>query len=291
MTLTLYTVNGTVFGGNNDPADPGQYPVMVANSMLPNEEERFANKLDGQETRSLINWWANPYPASVYPMEASVNTGIAYLLGAILKSPIGTPKALAGYSQGAVVTSRFWRDYVLSPNGPAHAYLNDFVAAVNWGNPMRCPGIAHGNVYAGWSVPSGGGIAGTNDLLPSETPSWWYDFANPNGTNKGYDLYTDSPVKLSADGNSIVLNDAAKDEMLIYNCIMTTSFGGTLEGLLKIIWQLIEQLNKPWNEIVGLVEAIWNGLKFLSEGPSAGHYTYDVDPAINYIKSVALRYA
>jgi hypothetical protein len=287
MTLTLYTVNGTAAAG---PYDPAQFPIMVANALIPDGEQKFADKLDGLNTLPLINLWANPYPASTYPMGASVNTGIVNLLGAVLASPVGTPKALAGYSQGAIVTSTFWRDYVLSPAGPAHAYLNDFVAAVTWGNPMRCPGVAYGNDYAGWTKPSGGGISGTNDLLPSQTPSWWYDFANPNGINSGADLYTDSPVALSADGTSIVMDDAAVDEMLIYNCIVTTSFFGTLEGLLKILWRLIEQFTRPWDEIVGLAESIWNGLTFISEGPAAGHYTYDVGPAISYMSSVATQY-
>jgi len=287
MTLTLYTVNGTAAAG---PYDPGQFPVMVANALIPTGDTVFADKLDGLETRPLINWWANPYPAATYPMGTSVNTGIANLLGCVLSDPVGTPKALAGYSQGAIVTSKFWRDYVLSPDGPAHAYKDDFVASVTWGNPLRCPGIARGNSYAGWDIPKGGGIAGKDDLLPDQVPDWWLDFANPNGTNTGYDLYTDSPVKLSPDGSRIVLNDAAMEEMLIYNLIVTTGFGGTLEGLLKIVWQLIKQFVRPWDEIVGLVEAIYNGLKFVVEGPAAGHYTYDVSPAIGFLNSVALKY-
>jgi hypothetical protein len=78
--------------------------------------------------------------------------------------------------------------------------------------------------------------------------------------------------------------------MLIYNLIVTTGFGGTFEGLLKIVWQLIKQFVRPWDELVGLIEAIYHGLEFVAEGPAAGHYTYDVTPAISFMRSVALKY-
>lgn len=275
MTLTLYTVNGTSFGGANNPFDPGQYPVMVANALFPSDFSAIANKLDGlAPSKPIINWWANPYDAAVYPMGASVGRGVANLVNAVQSSAVGTPKAIASYSQGAVVASTFWRDHVLNPDGDCHAYENDFVAAVNWGNPMRCPGIAKGNTYAGWAIPPGGGISGTNNLTADETPDWWYDFANPN------DLYTDCPVGSAA----------GADEELIYNMVMTQSFGGTLKGLLALLESVVIQFRRPLVEIIGIATAIWNGLVFLGAGPSAGHYSYNVAPAISYMRSVALQY-
>lgn len=269
--LTLFTVNGTFAP---DPRDPGQYPVQVAEALLPTPWQIVANDIDGLASQALINWVPITYPAQVYPMGASADVGITNLAGAIGACPIGTPKALAGYSQGALPTSTVWRDYILNPRGSLHAYLDDFVAAVNWGNPMRCPGIANGNWHAGWAIPAGGGISGPNDLTPYETPSWWFDYANFN------DLYTDCPV------GSV----AGADETLIYNLIVTTSFGGTLEGLLKIVETLIHQFHQPLTEIIGLVTAIFNGLEFIGAGPAAGHYTYDVAPAIQYLRYVAEQY-
>lgn len=267
--LNLFTVNGTGAAG---PYDPGQYPVQVAQALLPSDWQFVADQIDGLRTDPLINWVPIDYPASIYPMGASVDKGIAALVSAIQQTP--GPIALAGYSQGAIVTSTVWRDHLLT--GDLRSRVNDIVAAVNWGNPMRCPTIpANGNTYAGWAPQKGGGISGSNDLTAAQTPSWWLDFANPN------DLYTDSPVGTAA----------GEDEQLIYNLIVTTSFGGTLAGLLVIIEELIEQFTNPLAEVIGIAEAIWNGLVFLFAGPSAGHYTYDIGPAISYLRQVALQYA
>lgn len=278
MTLTLFTINGTNFGpGPANPEDPGQYPVQVALALLPSEWSGVAASLAGvAPPASLINWIPIPYEATIYPMGASVNDGIAKLKAAILGCPVGTPKAVASYSQGSLPWSTVWRDHILNPAGDLHAYLDDFVACVNWGNPMRCPTIpANGNTYAGWAQQTGGGISGTNDLTAAQTPSWWLDFADPN------DLYTDSPVGTAA----------GTDEELIYNCIVSTSFGGTLAGLLVVLEQLVKQFSNPWKEIVGIATAIYNGLRFLAAGPGAGHYTYRIGPAISYMQSVALQYA
>lgn len=282
MTLDLYTVNGTDAVG---AFDPGQYPVQVAEALLPSEWQPLADQLSGIGTTPLINWFSmgigsdprwDTYPAATYPMGASVDLGINDLVAAVQSSPVGTPKALAGYSQGAIVTSTFWRDHVLNPAGDCSAYLGDFVAAVNWGNPMRCPTIpAGGNTFAGWPQQSGGGISGSSDLTAAQTPPWWLDFADPN------DLYTDSPVGTAA----------GLDEQLIYNLIVTTSFGGTLEGLLVVLEELVDQLNQPLIEVIGVATAIFNGLTFIAAGPAAGHYTYNIGPAISYLQSVAIQFA
>lgn len=275
MILNLFTVNGT---GALGPTDPGQYPVQVAEALLPSGWQFLADQLGGLATVPLINWVPINYPAAVYPMGASVNTGVANLVAAIASTPVGTPKGFAGYSQGAIVTSTVWRDYVLSPTGQLNAYLNDFEAGgtVNWGNPLRCPTIpANGNTYAGWAQQSGGGISGTNDLTAAQTPSWWYDFADPN------DLYTDCPVGTAA----------GADETLIYQLIVTTNFGGTLEGLLTLVESAIDQFNQPLTEVIGIATAIYNGLTFAAAGPAAGHYTYQIGPAISYLTEVALQYA
>jgi hypothetical protein len=63
------------------------------------------------------------------------------------------PVVLIGYSQGAICASHFWRDVILNPNGACHNRVNDVIAAITWGNPCRAPGVANGNVFAGWPTP------------------------------------------------------------------------------------------------------------------------------------------
>lgn len=273
MTLTLYTVNGT----GSYPTDPTNFPSMVALA-LQSPWQFVADQLDGLATNPLINWIPTDYPMATYPMGASVNTGIQVLGNNIAATPLGTQKGMAIYSQGGIVGSTIWRDHILSPAGELHAYLPDFQAGgtVTWGNPLRCPTIsANGNTYAGWAQQSGGGISGTNNLTAAQTPSWWLDFADPN------DLYTDCPVGTAA----------GEDETLIYNMVVTSSFGGTLEGLLTLVESAIEQFHQPLAEVIGIATAIWNGLTFAGAGMNAGHYTYNVAPAIGYLQSVATQYA
>ncbi|PIJ36723.1 hypothetical protein BMW24_003385 [Mycobacterium heckeshornense] len=277
MTLNLVTINGT----GSYPTDPTNFPSMVALALLPSGWQIVADKLDGLATVPLINWLPLDYPMAIYPMGASENTGIANTIALIQSTP--APIAVAAYSQGADVWSKVWRDHVLNPDGELHDRLNDFVAAVTWGNPHRAPNVCNGNDYAGWAHQSGGGIAGTDDLLPDQIPPWWLDFANPN------DLYTDSPVSVS--GGKIVMTDTAIDEQLIYNMVVTQNFGGTLEGLLTLVEQAVEQFTNPLAEVIGIATAIWNGLTFAAAGPAAGHYTYDPTPAISYLQQIATQYA
>lgn len=268
MAVTLFTCNGT---GSAGPVDPGQYPVQVAQA-LTNPWEKIANDWGGLATVPRWSWVAVDYPAAVYPMGKSVDVGITNLVAAI-KATTGK-FAFAGYSQGALVTSTVWRDHILT--GELHDRVGDIVAAVNWGNPMRCPTIpANGNFYAGWAPQKGGGISGTNDLTAAQTPAWWYDFADDN------DLYTDSPVGTAA----------GSDEELIYNMIVTESFGGTLVGLIKLIESAVVQFLNPISEVIGIATAIYNSLRFLFAGPGAGHYTYDIGPAIKYLQEIGQQYA
>jgi hypothetical protein len=269
--ITLFTFNGTA---SNGPTDPGQFPWQTAMAILQNPWATIMDYIDGLPTPPP-DWAAQPidYPYATLNMGASVNTGVANGVAAIQATP--GLIALGGYSQGAIVTSHIWRDYILSPTGSLHSRLSDIKAAVNWGNPCRCPNVANGNLFAGWPMQAGGGISGADDLTSAQTPPWWLDFADAN------DLYTDCPVGTGA----------GEDETLIYGLIMTQNFGGTLEGLLKLVETAVEELNQPLTLVLSAAEAIWNGLKFAAAGPAAGHYTYNIGPAITYLQQVGQQYA
>lgn len=259
MTATFFTVNGT---GSRGPADPAQFPVMTAEAVINDDWELFNSKLDGRKLLEQYEWFGIDYPALVFPMGSSVETGVGELVYMIENTP--GPFALAGYSQGAVVTSHVWRDYIL--NGSLRHRLKDFVGAVNWGNPCRCPGVARGNVWAGWPVPDGGGIALEDNLTVDQTPWNWLDFANEN------DLYTDCPQ-----------GEAGRDENAIYQIVMSEGGWSTFEELIELVELVAVELWKPVDMLVALAVAIYNGLRFAVAGPMAGHYTYDVGPAISWL--------
>lgn len=278
MTVTIFTVNGTAQAG---PEDPWQYPVQTVRALLPQPMAAFCAKLDGIKYVRKFSWYAVDYPAATFPMESSVDVGIENLVASILATP--GEFVLFGYSQGAVVTSRVWRDEILNPNGRLHHRLKDFRGGITWGNPLRARGIARGNDYAGWPLPTGdavdhflsgqdpeitGGIAGEGEVLTADETPWnWLDFANPN------DLYTDRPW-----------NRAGHDETLIYNIVMSTGGWDTFQAIVNMMLDAFQQFDNPVEELIGLAEAIYNGLRFAVAGPNSGHYTYDVTPAIRWMQ-------
>jgi len=254
--------------------------------------------------RACPNVFVQPvgnYPAAVYPMGSSAHQGVsegAKLLTGAEPSPTAAsgPVILFGYSQGAVCASWLWRDHILNPSGDCHHRINDVIAAATFGNPLRSPGIANGNlndasgVYAMPGLRDGqvtGGIAGPDCLRPDEVPDWWYDYVFTGGDGGATELYANAPVGDTPwDGEP----DVGLDETLIYNMIMVDNFGGTLEGLVALIKAVVDQFTMPLAELIGLAESIWNGLLFLGNGPAADHYNYDWQPAIEYLTEVCTRW-
>lgn len=231
------------------------------------------------------------YPAAVYPMGASVTQG--FNEGVRQATQVWPNNLLIpiGYSQGAICASHFWRDWAIANN-----QQHRIVAGLAWGNPLRSPGFANGNAFANWGMPPlldgqvTGGIAGSDCLTPDQTPSNWLDFVWLGTDGGATELYTQCPV-----GSDPWVAEplVGLDETLIYRMIVTQNFGGTLQGLINLIVAAGEQFfTNPINMVIGLAEAIWNGLRFLGAGGAADHYAYNVQPMIDYLcRVVAPRFA
>jgi hypothetical protein len=175
-------------------------------------------------------------------MGPSVDAGVRELLNQINLHP--GQLVLCGYSQGALVVAKAWRDHIL--NGSLNHRLPDVIGIITFGDPMRCPGVANGNVFAGQGLPKDsdgqttGGVAGPDCLTPDETPTFFLSFANDG------DLYASAPV-----GDDPWHNESAAgaDETLIYNIVQNATVANVqaiAEGVLKVI-------EKPWTQVVPLV--------------------------------------
>jgi hypothetical protein len=222
------------------------------------------------------------YPASVVnpqmggSVQMGVDEAVRLLTGSGGPGPFYTsgPIALSGYSQGALVVAKLWRDEFLNPNGRLHNRLNDVVAAVTWGNPMRSPGIANGNVSTGQAIPKNldgavtGGIAGPEDLRPAETPWWWYDFANDG------DLYAAAPVGVNPWTDEA---PAGMVETNIFNIVQRATIGNIIS--------ILKDLGHP----IGTIEAIYNGGLFASQGTNAPHWQYNIDGAVRFLNSIGAK--
>lgn len=225
------------------------------------------------------------YPAITTPMWPSVQTGRAnagIVAGNYANDYYrqrGTYDGLAmifpAWSQGVMALLQWFLLDVLPPQGVQHFLLPYIYRLYCFGNPMRCPGIAHGNEIAGIPHPPKldgqvtGGIAGPLDctvdeanLLAPDGKFLIYDFVNPN------DLYADSPCGTDPWHK---LPSAGTIEYLFFKIIMQPSFGD--------IVALAKLLGHP----IGDIEALVNTGAFFGAGNNAGHYQYfpGMDAAVN----------
>lgn len=93
-----------------------------------------------------------PYPAQLLFMGPSIEIGVEWVINRILATPVGTPFALGGYSQGAAVMSRVYNE---CRQGRLASRRADLRAVVTFGNPMR-------EVNHTW--PQSSGYSGASDI-------------------------------------------------------------------------------------------------------------------------------
>lgn len=211
------------------------------------------------------------WPASPFPMRPSYRRGIEELV-VQCRRHAGRPKVLAGYSQGAIVTSRVWRDEISKPGGRLYDLRREFVGAVTWGNPDREQGKANGNLVAGWPVPEGPGITGDN---LRDTPDWWLDFAHGANSQWGRDMYTDASTK------ELVL----LDQQAIWRLIESVD----LIGRNSLLERIVNLLERPVIESVAMFQAIYDAGAFFLSKPFAtyAHCSYEVQPAVDWLRQLA----
>lgn len=278
--ITLHTAAGTVAQGwEGYPAETGL--------ALAGEWVRVWEELTGERAR--VRWQWTGYPAATFPMRPSVLAGWEEMVRLINSIP--GKFVLDGYSQGALVVCMLWRHDLLAPSGRLHHRLNDCLAVITYGNPMRAPGVAYGNTLL-WGRPAPGpddgyttgGIAGPGNLHPSEClfpdshpqtgkPAV-YDFANPG------DLYAAAPCGDDPWNNP---TKVGSNETLIYESVMDFN-GGDLFSWAKTIFKTISM---PWTTVWPMFQSIWNGIQFLKAGMNAPHWQYDSRPATDFVRRLS----
>ena len=246
MLFTLHGTGVSMWDG---------YPADTARAML-----------------DLYQWQPCFYPAVAFPMQDSYMQGLNELCVQVRNwCPRNSTRklALAGYSQGAIVTALFFKRHV-QPAGAEFHYLleqNRIIGAATWGNPCRERGVANGNDYAGWPTDDSGGIG--DDLLV-DTPDWWLDFAHTANSPWGRDIYTATPF-----------NQTGADMRSIWPIVKNVDFA-------LLFARLAAVFTNPTAELYAAVQAIlWAGMFFIGNPPTAPHINYDPAPAIGYLRSVA----
>ncbi|RAV17527.1 hypothetical protein DQP57_00440 [Mycobacterium colombiense] len=252
-----------------------------------------ADKLDGLiPSQPPWRWQPIGYPAAVFPMTPSVQNARKQIIAALggpafpdYQAPVydSGPFSLAGYSQGALATDIVWVNDILAEDGVLHHRLPDCYAVVNFGDPMRTPGISNGNTYQGIPVPGTqdgevtGGIAGAQDLTEEQT-----NYPNPLGKptvmsfNLPGDLYGSAPV-----GPHPQTDEAGPGKIgtAIYDFVES----GSIVDFLKI--------PVSWFRLISAFEEGWNAASFFAAGTNAAHWQYAnqgcVAAAASYLLDIA----
>ncbi len=264
---------------NANPADPSKHMLYSCNGAGTNWNPNIGPGFDLSnfpEVQQHFTWAGVSYEGAPFPMWPSISDGIQKM-ASLIASTHGT-FAITGYSEGAIVSCRVWRDYILNPEGQLHDRLNDIIGHVTWGNPMRCPTIANGNPLAGLAIPgvkegyATGGIAGPDDLTPWQTMNWHIDFAHEG------DLYADCPVGLDPWSNEAPPGEM---ETAIYKLVAE----GDIAGRDSLLLEVGEILTHPFKNLIPLLEALINGIQFLADQSPHQDYSLTMQPAADWLSA------
>lgn len=198
------------------------------------------------------------------PMNRYITPEKAELRRQISLRPLGDPINAIGYSQGAIVVAEVYEE--MKRDGDPR--FRDWRRAVTFGNPCRELGVNNGNKFArfGSGYPDLGrksrGIMEDSRRM-AETPAWWMDFAHPK------DMYCDTPD-----------SDAGEFQTAICMMIMGNFTGGDD----NIFSQILEWSTRPLIETFAVARAVMNAGLFFGGGIKP-HLTYDVGPAIGYLRA------
>jgi hypothetical protein len=268
----VFAVEGTVYPGAPFPPTP----------ITDNDDLGWWAGFASGAIGGLINaadglWYVEciGYPAVTTPMWPSAQMGQHYLGFAIkafedeCMARFGTylPACVVAWSQGAIASDLWWTVDVLPEDGYLHYLLPYIYRIYNYGDPLRCPGISHGDEVAGLPGPGKedgqitGGVMGKEDLRPEQT-----NLLAPDGQfvllsfNNNGDLYGAAPtgkepwVKETASGHV---------EYTFAKMIMQP-------GFINII-----HIGGDIFHVIGDIKAAGNAIKFFGAAQNAPHFHYE----------------
>lgn len=233
---TLYSVCGTYVGWNVG------YPFDLGDAL----------EQAGIVEHQPVMYGPGGIP-SAFPMQPSIDSGVAELKRLILLRDPSIPWAMVGYSQGAIVTSNIYDEI---RNGDLKAYEASFLGGVTFGNPRR----EKGHTIPGGIDPGGHGIV-TPNLVNTEAK--WWDFAAGKGMagSPGNDLYTTCGA-----GESAV---AEADQEAVWQIVDK----GTLSSMKDLATQILKVIPHPLSGGIGAAQAALGALGFFAKG-TAPHVNY-----------------
>lgn len=184
--------------------------------------------------------------------------------------PLGTPWALCGFSQGAIVAYDVYR--TLLQDGQVHAArAKDLVGVLTFGNPCRQSGS-----IAPWALDlvQDASSHGLDPLKRFGLPG------NPDGpAHPWMDVWRQGDLFADAADN-----DAFGPKAAVYQAVARSDF---FSDPYSLVAQIADLFSEPFNEIWDIFLAIVDGVRFLADQPNP-HYspwpTHTMGGGIDWLK-------
>ncbi|WP_313675231.1 peptidoglycan-binding domain-containing protein [Mycolicibacterium sp.] len=256
------------------PPAPGLQPIMF--TVEGHKSDMFrgpvADTAAALESEGLCHHQPIGYNNGCIPFDnASGVKELARLVGApfmdnLVPFPQGTPWALAGFSQGGIVVSDFYFDY-LAPGKPLDWRTPDLKAVLTYGNPCR-----QTDSIATWArslitTPGTHGLDPKRRFGTSEfpkKPDYWVDVYREG------DIFAEN-----ADDKASLMKAA------VYQAVAR---GDGFSNAYSLAAQLSRLFDQPVETVLGIILACVSGLAFAGDQRNPHYMPYDIRGGIDWMR-------
>jgi len=179
--------------------------------------------------------------------------------------PAGTPWALGGFSQGGIVISDFYFDY-LAPGKPLAWRTPDLKGVLAYGNPCR-----QTDSVANWARPliTKSGTHGLDPIRRFGLPGY------PSKPDNWVDVYREGDI-FAENGD----DEASQMEAAVYEAVAR---GEGFSNSYCLAAKLSRLFNQPVETVLAIIIACVTGLNFLCD--NRPHYSpYDISGGLNWMR-------
>lgn len=180
--------------------------------------------------------------------------------------PQGTPWSLGGFSQGGIVVTDFYLDY-LAPGKPLESRLADCKGFLVYGNPGR-----QTDSIAPWAR-SWIKKTGTHGLDP------YRRFGLPGFPDK-----PDNWMDVYREGDIFAENGDDKSSEVKAAVYEAVARGDFFSNPFSLAVQIADLFLEPVDEVFGIVMAIVSGVVFLADNPNPHYSPYDTRGGIDWMR-------
>jgi hypothetical protein len=256
------------------PPAPGLRPMMFT------VEGHLSNMFAGPvadtgtqlEAEGLCHHQPIGYNSGALPFDnASGVKELARLVGSdimdnLVPFPEGTPWSLGGFSQGGIVVSDFYIDY-LAPGKPLAWRTPDLKGVLTYGNPCRQTGSV-----AEWALPwiKEENTHGLDPLrrfgLPGfpDKPDFWVD------VYRGGDIFAENGDDRASDMRAAVYQAVARSDLF--------------SNPFSLAVQIAAVFGEPIEWVLSFILAVGSGLVFLADDPNPHYSPFEISKGVDWMR-------